>query len=80
MPNGQSSVGHKSFSARLLRLYLARRDVRCPLCGYNLRNLTSARCPECGEIIELRVGLAKPLGPIPSAEDTPLHFVQTEAP
>jgi len=23
-------------------------DVTCPLCGYNLRGLTEARCPECG--------------------------------
>lgn len=44
----------------LLRAYLADRDVSCPMCGYNLRGLTSARCPECGEAIELRVGLAEP--------------------
>jgi hypothetical protein len=23
-------------------------DIPCPRCGYNLRELTSARCPECG--------------------------------
>ena len=23
-------------------------DISCPLCGYNLRGLTEARCPECG--------------------------------
>src|SRR6185369_16048420 len=23
-------------------------DVLCPLCDYNLRGLTEARCPECG--------------------------------
>jgi hypothetical protein len=23
-------------------------DVQCPLCGYNLRGLSEARCPECG--------------------------------
>src|SRR5215203_2823290 len=23
-------------------------DVRCPLCGYNLRGMSDARCPECG--------------------------------
>lgn len=25
-----------------------RRDVQCPLCGYNLRGLAEPRCPECG--------------------------------
>lgn len=29
--------------------YLAERDVPCPGCGYNLRNLTGALCPECGK-------------------------------
>ena len=24
------------------------RDVKCPLCGYNLRGLIEPRCPECG--------------------------------
>jgi DNA-directed RNA polymerase subunit RPC12/RpoP len=24
-------------------------DVRCPACGYNLRGLSEARCPECGK-------------------------------
>ena len=33
---------------RLLAGFLATRDVKCPLCGYNLRGLTSGRCPECG--------------------------------
>src|SRR5438034_2766364 len=23
-------------------------DIECPLCGYNLRGLSDARCPECG--------------------------------
>lgn len=30
------------------------------MCGYNLRNLTSPRCPECGEQVELHVKLAEP--------------------
>ena len=42
--------------ARLLAGFLSTRDVKCPLCGYNLRGLTSGRCPECGEALRLQVG------------------------
>lgn len=28
--------------------YLATRDIPCPHCGYIMRGLESARCPECG--------------------------------
>lgn len=38
------------------------RDVACPRCGYNLRGLTTARCPECGFAFtfdELRTGLLR---------------------
>lgn len=45
---------------RALIDFLRERDVECPLCGYNLRQLQSARCPECGRELELRVGLAEP--------------------
>jgi predicted amidophosphoribosyltransferase len=34
--------------ARLLREFLAERDVLCPRCGYNLRGLDKPYCPECG--------------------------------
>ena len=47
-------------SEGLLRAYLDERDVPCPMCGYNLRNLTSTRCPECGERVELHLKLAEP--------------------
>lgn len=40
--------------------YLAGRDVPCPRCGYNLRNLASVNCPECGEELTLGVGLVEP--------------------
>jgi len=43
-----------------LRTFLAGRDVACPACGYNLRDLGAARCPECGEELVLQVGLAEP--------------------
>ncbi len=33
--------------------YLAERDVPCPKCGYNLRGIRGARCPECAHPIEL---------------------------
>jgi hypothetical protein len=46
--------------ADLLREYLAVRDAPCPGCGYNLRGLTTGRCPECAESLELRVALHDP--------------------
>ncbi len=44
----------------LLLQFLSDRDVACPLCGYNLRGLTSPRCPECGRELQLAVGLTEP--------------------
>jgi len=32
------------------------RSVPCPRCGYDLREIEQARCPECAEPLELRVG------------------------
>ncbi|RMH12931.1 MAG: hypothetical protein D6695_05405 [Planctomycetota bacterium] len=43
-----------------LRKYLADQDTPCPGCSYNLRGLQSNHCPECGEALVLRVGLAEP--------------------
>ncbi len=40
--------------------FLSDADAPCPGCGYNLRGLTSARCPECNEALELKVTLAEP--------------------
>jgi hypothetical protein len=40
--------------------YLHGRDVPCPLCGYNLRDLTQARCPECRHDLTLTVGVTRP--------------------
>ena len=40
--------------------YLRDRDVACPLCTYNLRGLTTCRCPECGRELQLSVGLVEP--------------------
>jgi hypothetical protein len=44
----------------LLRQFLRGRDVACPSCQYNLRDLTGERCPECGLVIALRLQLAEP--------------------
>lgn len=45
-------------TARLID-FLHERDVECPLCGYNLRNLTGSVCPECREELVLTVGIRK---------------------
>lgn len=43
-----------------LQQYLSGRDVRCPKCGYNLRNCEMDRCPECGTELELTVDQRNP--------------------
>lgn len=40
----------------LLIAHLARQDLPCVRCGYNLRGTTRGRCPECGG--SFRVGIA----------------------
>jgi hypothetical protein len=40
--------------------FLRDRDVNCPLCGYNLRELASDRCPECGREVRLKVLAVEP--------------------
>jgi hypothetical protein len=42
-----------------LRAFLGVRDVACPSCAYNLRGLSGATCPECGEALRLQVGLVE---------------------
>jgi hypothetical protein len=44
----------------LLRQFLDGRDVPCPSCEYNLRDLPGDRCPECGQDLALRLQLAEP--------------------
>src|SRR4051812_39647348 len=44
----------------MLLAYVRDRDVPCPLCKYNLRNLTIPRCPECGQPLTIGVGLKEP--------------------
>lgn len=43
----------------LLLQFVTERDATCPLCGYNVRNLTRPVCPECRQRLELRVGVAE---------------------
>ncbi len=44
----------------LLLEFVRDRDASCPLCGYNLRNLSTTTCPECREPLSLSVGFRKP--------------------
>ncbi len=43
----------------MLERFVAGRDVFCPACGYNLRDLHTDRCPECGDELVLRVNMAE---------------------
>jgi len=43
-------------SPELLKAYLETNDAPCPVCGYNLRGVELAVCPECNAPIELIVG------------------------
>jgi hypothetical protein len=40
--------------------WLRDRDVFCPLCNYNVRNLTSPRCPECGNKLRITIAIVDP--------------------
>lgn len=44
----------------LLAHFLAARDVPCPSCGYNLRDLQSSACPECGQPLNVRLDAIDP--------------------
>ncbi len=44
----------------LLTEFLADRDEPCPTCGYDLRGLTRAICPECGRPLHLRLVASTP--------------------
>lgn len=43
-----------------LLAFLRGRDAECPACKYNLRDLTSPVCPECGAALVLGVRQADP--------------------
>ena len=45
---------------RLLLEFVQGRDIPCPACRYNVRDLTAAVCPECGSTLRLQVGTPTP--------------------
>ncbi|MCZ6652369.1 MAG: hypothetical protein O7D91_05010 [Planctomycetota bacterium] len=44
----------------LLLEYLRANDAPCPLCGYNLHQLTTTKCPECGRPFQLGIESVSP--------------------
>lgn len=58
---GQGAMCSSSSSnaETLLLEFVQGRNVECPRCGYNLRDLTKPVCPECREELTLSVGLVK---------------------
>ena len=46
--------------AKLLIQFVAGRDMPCPRCDYNLRDLITDRCPECGDQLMLKVNRVEP--------------------
>ena len=44
----------------MLQDYLSKFSEPCPSCEYDLHNLKGNRCPECGQELLVRVGLAAP--------------------
>ena len=57
-PAGAAGVGAMS-DGEFLRHWLSQRSEHCPLCRYNLRGLSSDRCPECGRELRLAVHLVE---------------------
>lgn len=56
-PNASvDAVADTGRDADLLVEWLSTHNETCPVCKYNLRNLASTRCPECGWELQLRVG------------------------
>lgn len=49
-----------SIELEMLRHFVAGRDVPCPGCGYNVRDLQHELCPECGQRLVLSVRLGEP--------------------
>ena len=58
-PQNESASPDTPNDTALLLAFVRERDVECPRCGYNLRNLTQPVCPECHELLILKVGVRK---------------------
>lgn len=56
-PPTTQQCGAATSDAERLIDFLRDRDVPCPLCGYNLRNLTGTVCPECRQNLQITVGV-----------------------
>jgi predicted RNA-binding Zn-ribbon protein involved in translation (DUF1610 family) len=58
-PGGLDSAcvwrSHVADSQSLVLAYLAQNPVLCPSCGYSLQGVPSAKCPECGRELILRI-------------------------
>ena len=50
-----SSTSKIEINNNLLLNYLQDRDVPCPTCAYNLRDLQTNHCPECGHSLEVTI-------------------------
>jgi hypothetical protein len=57
----RSSAGlGQEVAEELLKKFLSGRDIECPRCAYNLRDLPGDRCPECGDRLALSVNTVEP--------------------
>lgn len=56
---GETCSASSTNAETLLLAFVQGRDVECPRCGYNLRDLKKPVCPECREELTLTVGLTK---------------------
>jgi hypothetical protein len=59
-PRYPAGMALETSDADRLLVFLAGNSAPCPACGYDLRDLRAPICPECGDELVLRVGLAHP--------------------
>ena len=57
---GSEGTPGTELRAACLRDFLADRDISCPVCRYNLRNVRTPACPECGDPLVLNVSRRAP--------------------